>query len=177
VAGLTGRYEQADPKTRLVRLPVPAGLADVAEQVRQVQQQKTAAFEKGDLESTGRCGAGPAQELTGDRADAGLGLLTLLATERHVGPSWRRDRSAGARAAAGIVLAASGSSRRGGWAECADRRVELPGHFQVDLDGVGDQADDDLAAAMDTTPSHLYGSDQSAVSERLELEPAGLSGT
>ena len=50
VAVLTGRYEQADPKTRLVRLPVPAGLADVTEQLRQVQRQKTAAFEKGDHE-------------------------------------------------------------------------------------------------------------------------------
>jgi len=50
VALLTGRYEQADPKTRLVRLPVPAGLADVTEQLRQVQRQKTAAFEQGDLE-------------------------------------------------------------------------------------------------------------------------------
>jgi hypothetical protein len=50
VALLTGRYEQADPKTRLVRLPVPAGLADVAEQLRQVQRQKAAAFEKGDHE-------------------------------------------------------------------------------------------------------------------------------
>ena len=50
VALLTGRYEQADPKTRLVRLPVPAGLADVTEQLRQVQRQKTAAFEAGDLE-------------------------------------------------------------------------------------------------------------------------------
>jgi prophage maintenance system killer protein len=53
VALLTGRYEQADPKTRLVRLPVPAGLADATEQLRQVQRQKTAAFEAGDLDSTG----------------------------------------------------------------------------------------------------------------------------
>jgi Clp amino terminal domain, pathogenicity island component len=51
VAVLTGRYEQADPKTRLVRLPVPAGVADVTEQLRQVQRQKTAAFEAGDLDS------------------------------------------------------------------------------------------------------------------------------
>jgi Clp amino terminal domain, pathogenicity island component len=50
VALLTGRYEQADPKTRLVRLPVPAGLADATEQLRQVQRQKTAAFEAGDLD-------------------------------------------------------------------------------------------------------------------------------
>jgi hypothetical protein len=50
VALLTGRYEQADPKTRLVRLPVPAGLADVTEQLRQVQRHKTFAFEKGDHE-------------------------------------------------------------------------------------------------------------------------------
>jgi hypothetical protein len=49
VALLTGRY-RADPKTRLVRLPIPAGLADVTEQLRQVQLQKTAAFEKGDHE-------------------------------------------------------------------------------------------------------------------------------
>jgi hypothetical protein len=51
VALLTGRYEQADPTTRLVRLPVPADLADVTEQLRQVQRQKTAAFEAGDLDS------------------------------------------------------------------------------------------------------------------------------
>ena len=51
VAMLTGRYEQADPKTRLVRLPVPAGLADASEQLRQVQRQKTAAFEAGDFDS------------------------------------------------------------------------------------------------------------------------------
>jgi hypothetical protein len=50
VALLTGRHEQADPKTRLVRLPVPAGLADITEQLSQVQRQKTAAFEKGDHE-------------------------------------------------------------------------------------------------------------------------------
>ena len=51
VAMLTGRYEQAHPKTRLVRLPVPAGLADASEQLRQVQRQKTAAFEAGDFDS------------------------------------------------------------------------------------------------------------------------------
>jgi len=50
VAVLTGRYEQPDPTTRLVRLPVPAGLADVTEQLSQVQRQKTAAFEAGDRE-------------------------------------------------------------------------------------------------------------------------------
>ncbi|HJY00345.1 MAG TPA: Clp protease N-terminal domain-containing protein [Streptosporangiaceae bacterium] len=42
LALLTGRYEQADPKTRLVRLPVPAGLADATEQLRQVQRRDTA---------------------------------------------------------------------------------------------------------------------------------------
>jgi ATP-dependent Clp protease ATP-binding subunit ClpA len=50
LAVLTGRYEQADPKTRLVRLPVPDGLADAAEQLRQVQRQKVAAFEAGDYD-------------------------------------------------------------------------------------------------------------------------------
>ena len=50
VALLTGRHEQADPKTRLIRLPVPVGLADVTEQLSQVQRQKTAAFEAGDHE-------------------------------------------------------------------------------------------------------------------------------
>jgi hypothetical protein len=42
LAQLTGRYEQADPKTQLVRLPVPAGLADATEQLRQVQRRDTA---------------------------------------------------------------------------------------------------------------------------------------
>jgi hypothetical protein len=51
VALVTSPHEQADPKTRLVRLPAPAGLADVTEQLRQVQRQKTAAFEAGDLDS------------------------------------------------------------------------------------------------------------------------------
>jgi prophage maintenance system killer protein len=51
VTVLTGRYEQTDPRTRLVRLPVPAVLADVTEQLRQVQRHKTAAFEKGELDS------------------------------------------------------------------------------------------------------------------------------
>ena len=50
VAVLTGRHEQADPKTRLVRLPVPADIADVTEQLSQVQRQQTVAFEKGDHE-------------------------------------------------------------------------------------------------------------------------------
>ena len=54
VAVVTGRHEQADPKTRLVRLPVPAGLADVTEQLRQLQRQKTAAFEH-DHASVYRC--------------------------------------------------------------------------------------------------------------------------
>ena len=52
VAMLTGRHEQADPKTRLVRLPIPAGLADITEQLCQVQRQKTAAFEAGDLDNS-----------------------------------------------------------------------------------------------------------------------------
>jgi ATP-dependent Clp protease ATP-binding subunit ClpC len=42
--------EQADPKTRLVRLPVPAGLADATEQLDQVRRQRKAAFDAGDLE-------------------------------------------------------------------------------------------------------------------------------
>lgn len=48
VALLAGRHEQADPTTRLVRLPVPADLADITEHLRQVRRQKTAAFEAGD---------------------------------------------------------------------------------------------------------------------------------
>jgi prophage maintenance system killer protein len=51
VALLSGPYEQADPTTRLVRLPVPAGLADVTEQLHQVQRQKTAALDAGDHDS------------------------------------------------------------------------------------------------------------------------------
>jgi Clp amino terminal domain, pathogenicity island component len=48
VALLTGRHGQADPQTRLVRLSVPAGLADVTEQLRQVQRLKTLASKDGD---------------------------------------------------------------------------------------------------------------------------------
>ena len=74
VALLTGRYEQADPKTRLVRLPVPAGLADVAEQLRQVQRQKTAAFEAGDLERRrGAARKGKAAARRETAAGAGVG--------------------------------------------------------------------------------------------------------
>jgi hypothetical protein len=51
VALLTRPYQQADPRTRLVRLPVPAGLVDVTEQLHQVQRQKTAAIEAGDQDS------------------------------------------------------------------------------------------------------------------------------
>jgi hypothetical protein len=51
VALVTSPREQADPKTRLVRLLVPAGQADVTGQLRQVERQKAAAFEAGDLDS------------------------------------------------------------------------------------------------------------------------------
>jgi prophage maintenance system killer protein len=43
--------EQADPKTRLVRLPVPADIATAAEQLDQVRRQKKAAFDAGDPEA------------------------------------------------------------------------------------------------------------------------------
>ena len=42
--------EQASPKTRMVRLPVPAGLADALEQYPQVRRQKAAAIEAQDFE-------------------------------------------------------------------------------------------------------------------------------
>jgi hypothetical protein len=48
VALLADWHEQADPATRLVRLPVPADVTDVTEQLRQVQRQKRAASEAGD---------------------------------------------------------------------------------------------------------------------------------
>jgi hypothetical protein len=74
LALLTGRYEQADPKTRLVRLPVPAGLADATEQLRQVQRQKTAAFEAGDFDSAA---ALHARESKGKMVKGGLGADRL----------------------------------------------------------------------------------------------------
>jgi prophage maintenance system killer protein len=43
--------EQADPRTRLVRLPVPADVAAAAEHLYQVRRQKKAAFDAGDLDS------------------------------------------------------------------------------------------------------------------------------
>jgi prophage maintenance system killer protein len=76
VALLTGRYEQADPKTRLVRLPVPAGLADVTEQLRQVQRQKTAAFETGDHEG--------AAALLEQEWAAGVDVRTVIAENQRV---------------------------------------------------------------------------------------------
>jgi Clp amino terminal domain, pathogenicity island component len=42
--------EQASPKTRMVRVPVPAGLADALEQFPRVRRQKAAAVEAGDFE-------------------------------------------------------------------------------------------------------------------------------
>ena len=42
--------EQASPKPRTVRLPVPAGLADALEQYPQVRRQKAAAIEAQDFE-------------------------------------------------------------------------------------------------------------------------------
>lgn len=51
VLGLLARAgEQASPKTRMVRLPVPAGLADALEQFPRVRRQKAAAVEAGDFE-------------------------------------------------------------------------------------------------------------------------------
>jgi len=52
VLGLLARAgEQASPTTRMVRLPVPAGLADALEQLPRVRQQKAAAVDAGDFES------------------------------------------------------------------------------------------------------------------------------
>lgn len=43
--------EQAGPQTRLVRMAIPAGLADAAEQLAQVQRQRKAALDAEDLET------------------------------------------------------------------------------------------------------------------------------
>jgi ATP-dependent Clp protease ATP-binding subunit ClpA len=43
--------EQAGPQTRLVRMAIPAGLADAAEQLAQVQRQRKAALGAEDLET------------------------------------------------------------------------------------------------------------------------------
>ena len=48
---LAGVGEQADPRTRLVRLAVPRDLADVTDQLGQVRRQKKAALDAGDLEA------------------------------------------------------------------------------------------------------------------------------
>jgi ATP-dependent Clp protease ATP-binding subunit ClpA len=47
---LTDECEPADPQTQLVRLAVPADLADAAEQLAQVRRHKQAAFDAGDLD-------------------------------------------------------------------------------------------------------------------------------
>jgi hypothetical protein len=89
VAVLTGRYEQADPRTRLVRLPVPAGLADVTEQLRQVQRQKTAAFEAEDLDSAAALRA-TEQQLRAEKLrleqqwTAGVDVGTVIAENQRV---------------------------------------------------------------------------------------------
>lgn len=43
--------EQAGPQTRLVRVAIPAGLADAVEQLAQVQRQRKAALDAEDLEA------------------------------------------------------------------------------------------------------------------------------
>ncbi len=43
--------EQAGPQTRLVRMAIPAGLADAVEQLAQVQRQRKAALDAEDLEA------------------------------------------------------------------------------------------------------------------------------
>ena len=43
--------EQAGPRTRLVRVAIPAGLADAVEQLAQVQRQRKAALDAEDLEA------------------------------------------------------------------------------------------------------------------------------
>jgi len=48
---LAGVGEQADPRTRLVRLAVPRDLADATDQLGQVRRQKKAALDAGDLEA------------------------------------------------------------------------------------------------------------------------------
>jgi len=44
--------EQAGPQTRLVRMAIPAGLADAVEQLAQVRRQRKAALDAEDLEAT-----------------------------------------------------------------------------------------------------------------------------
>jgi prophage maintenance system killer protein len=44
--------EQAGPQARLVRMAIPAGLADAAEQLAQVRRQRKAALDAEDLEAT-----------------------------------------------------------------------------------------------------------------------------
>ena len=43
--------EQAGPQTRLVRVAIPADLADAVEQLAQVQRQRKAALDAEDLEA------------------------------------------------------------------------------------------------------------------------------
>ena len=98
MALLTGRYEQADPKTRLVRLPVPAGLADVTEQLRQVQRQKTAAFETGDHEGAAAL-RGRERQLRAEKLRleqewaAGVDVRTVIAENQRVHRELDRLRS------------------------------------------------------------------------------------
>jgi hypothetical protein len=88
LALLTDRYQQADPKTRLVRLPVP-DLADATEQLRQVQRQKTAAFEAGDFDSAAALRAREKQlraeklRLEHERA-AGVDVRAVIAGNQRV---------------------------------------------------------------------------------------------
>jgi ATP-dependent Clp protease ATP-binding subunit ClpA len=48
---MTSADEQAGPQTRLVRVAVPAGLADAMEQFAQVRRQRKAALDAEDLEA------------------------------------------------------------------------------------------------------------------------------
>jgi len=48
---MAGADEQAGPQTRLVRVAIPAGLADALEQLAQVQRQRKAALDAEDMEA------------------------------------------------------------------------------------------------------------------------------
>jgi ATP-dependent Clp protease ATP-binding subunit ClpA len=88
-AFLTGRHEQADPETRLVRLPVPAALADITGQLRQVQRQKTAASEAGDHEGAAAL-RGRERQLRAEKLRleqewaAGADIRTVIAENQRV---------------------------------------------------------------------------------------------
>jgi prophage maintenance system killer protein len=89
VLDLHGEREQAHREMELIRLAIPADLADTAEQLAQVQRQKEAAFDAGDLGSAAAL-RDREKQLLADKLrlehqlTAGVGVQVVIAENREL---------------------------------------------------------------------------------------------